>query len=50
MIIVAIESARLTNQDRYMAYIDFINVFKSIDYTRLSTIMEDLGYPKDTIS
>lgn len=49
MIIVALEDARQTNKDNYLAYIDFRNPFKSIDHARLLALTKDLGYPLDTI-
>ena len=49
VLIVALEDARFTNQDIYILYIDFKNVFGSIDHARLLTIMKDLGYPNDVI-
>ena len=45
MIIAALEDAKLTNKDIYLTYIDFRNVFGSIDHARLLALMEDLGYP-----
>ena len=49
-IIVALEDARLTNQDIYILYIDFKNAFGSINHTRLLAIMKDLGYPQDAVA
>src|SRR6202022_1464921 len=48
-IIATLEDARLTTKDIYLTYIDFRNAFGSIDHTRLLAIMEDLGFPPDTI-
>ena len=48
-IIATLEDAKLTNNDIYLAYIDFENTFGSMDHARLLAQMEDLGYPKDAI-
>ena len=49
-IIVALEDARFINQDIYILYIDFKNVFGSIDHARLLATMKDLGYPLDAMA
>lgn len=49
MVIAALEDARLTNNNIYLTYINFINDFGSIDHVRLLAWMEDLGYLKDAI-
>ena len=48
-IIATFEDARLTAKDIYLTYIDFRNVFGSIDHIRLLAIMEDLGYLIDVV-
>jgi hypothetical protein len=50
ILIAALEDARLTTQDIYILYIDFKNVFGSIDHARLLTLMKDLGYLNDCIN
>jgi hypothetical protein len=49
MIIAALEDARLTANDIYLTYIDFHNVFGSIDHARLLPLMEDLSFPIDAV-
>lgn len=49
MIILALEDARLTNNDIYLTYIDFKDAFGSIDHAHLQALMEDLGYFKDAV-
>jgi hypothetical protein len=49
-LIAALEDSKLTHQDIYLVYIDFKNVFGSIDHARLLAIMADLGYPQDAIN
>lgn len=49
IILVAWEDNKLTNNNIYLAYIDFRIAFGSIDRVRLLALMVDLGYPKDTI-
>ena len=49
MIIATLEDARLTTNNIYLTYIDFINAFGSIDHARLLALMEDLGYPQDAV-
>jgi hypothetical protein len=49
-IIGALEDAKFSIQDIYLLYIDFKNVFGSINHTRLLTIMSDLGYPQDVVT
>lgn len=43
------EDAKLTNDNIYSTYIDFRNVFGSMDHVRLLALMEDLGYAKDVL-
>ena len=50
LLIAALENARFTNQGIYTLYIDFKNVFGSIDHARLLAIMKDHGYPTDAVS
>ena len=47
--IATLEDARSTNNDIYITYIDFRNVFGSIDHARLLALMEDLGYSRDAV-
>jgi hypothetical protein len=49
-LITALEDSKLTQQDIYLLYIDFKNVFGSIDHARLLAIIADLGYPQDAIN
>ena len=49
MIVAALENTILTNKDIYLTYIDFMNVFGSIDHARLLALMEDLRYPLDAV-
>ena len=49
-LIAALEDARLTNQDIYILYIDFKNVFGSIDHARFLAIIKDLGYQQDIVA
>ena len=49
IIIIALEDVKLINNDIYLTQIDFKNAFGFIDHVRLLTLMEDLGYSKDTI-
>ena len=46
MIVAAPKDARFTNEDIYLAYIDFKYAFGSVDHAKHSVIMEDMGYPK----
>ena len=46
---MALEDACLTNKDLYLTYIDFKNDLGSVDHARLLVLMEDLGYPQDTV-
>ena len=48
-IIATLEDARLITKYIYLIYIDFRNVFSSIDHARLLAIMEDLGFPLDAV-
>lgn len=48
-IIEALKDAKVTNKDIYLTYIDFSNVFGSINHPWLWAIMEDLGYAPDAI-
>ena len=48
-IIAALEDAKFINKDIYLTCIDFKNAFGSIDHPILLAIMEDLGYPLNTI-
>lgn len=41
--------AWLTNIDIYLAYVDFINAFESVDHAKLLAIMEDMDNLKDAI-
>jgi hypothetical protein len=43
MIKVMLEDATLTDKDVYLAYIDYTNVFGSINYARLLVLIEDLA-------
>ena len=49
MLIAALEDSKFSSQDIYLLYIDFTNAFGSIDHARLLAIMEDLGYPLDSV-
>ena len=48
-IIVTLEDVKFTNKDIYITYIDPKNAFGFINHSRLLAIMEDLGYPPNTI-
>lgn len=48
-IIATLEGAKFTNKDIYITYVDLENDYSSIDHSSLLPIMEDLGYPLDTI-
>ena len=50
LLIVALEDASLMNQDIYIFYIDFKNVFGSTDHAKLLAIMKDLRYSTDPIN
>ena len=50
LVIAALEDAKFSKQDIYLLYIDFTNVFGSINHARLLTIMSNLRYPEDTIT
>jgi hypothetical protein len=49
VLIVVLEDTRFSKQDIYILYIDFKNVFGSIDHARFLAIMKDLGYSNDAI-
>lgn len=49
MMIGALEDAQLTNQDIYLAYMDFCIAFCSINHARLHALMEDLGFPLEAV-
>ena len=44
-----LEDAKLSKQDIWVLYIDFTNAFGSVDHPRLLAILEDLGFPEDTV-
>ena len=50
LLIAALEDARFTNQDIYILYIDFKNIFGSLDHARLLAITKNLGYPEDAVT
>ena len=44
-----LEDAKLTQQDIYLAMIDYTEAFDTIDHDRLLHILYDLGFPTDAI-
>lgn len=45
-----LEDAKLTQQDIYLAMIDYTEAFDTIDHDRLLQILYDLGFPTDAIN
>ena len=46
---IILEDAKLTQQDIYLAMIDYTEAFDTIDHDRLLQILYDLGFPTDAI-
>src|ERR1700738_2386081 len=47
---IALEDPKLANNNIFLTFIDFRNVFGPINHVRLLALMKDLGYPKDVVS